>query len=450
MAMYKYNSWTLPGLPANWNQVTHRYAVVLRSRESGAVECFQLLVSSLPFVVKVVNGTQVIAFPCESSVYNSFWFTENEQWWDLSEVELEHAENCQFHYVAASTNDSGLSYDWIWCNESIRDDANNVVYPGSVPILIEEPELEPEPEAYDKQRFLNGLAAALCSKARAFPKREPMFLLGRVSKEGETPTHIINDRGYVGVVVPDIETVYTPELQKTYPYAYVYDDVSGDGYCLSIFSEPCYWTYSEVMGYRLSGAGIDSVDYIYIPGVSEKWEDWRTSVPFGGEHMPLHWANVGISNPDGNGLFFAKSDPVPIYGPPKAFSYNGLVLPDICSVYTPKVQAQYPNAIIMAFPGYYDGERHGLFAYLYYAENPWAFVGKNQYGNDELAPVPLAPHQWYHTGLQDGFEYPWTYGGEYGNPSMSDWTELLWANHTVCNEDGTPYLYASDPIPVYE
>lgn len=206
MAWYKYNSWTLPGLPANWNQVTHRYAVVLRSRESGAVECFQLLVSSLPFVVKVVNGTQVIAFPCESSVYNSFWFTENEQWWDLSEVELEHAENCQFHYVAASTNDSGLSYDWAWCNESIRDDSNNVVYPGSVPVLIKEPEPEPEPEAYDRQNFLNGLAAALCSKARAFPKREPVAYPVLAERDtwykGSTPRYTFTEINIVDSYTP--------------------------------------------------------------------------------------------------------------------------------------------------------------------------------------------------------------------------------------------------------
>jgi hypothetical protein len=278
-----------------------------------------------------------------------------------------------------------------------------------------------------------------------------MFLLGRASKEGETPTHIVNDDGYVGVITPNIYTVYTPELQKEYPYAYVYDDVGGSGYCLSIFSEPCYWTYSEVMGYRLSGAGSDSVDYYYEPGTSEKWEDWRTSYPFGNELMPFHWANVGIPNPDGNGLFFAKSDPVPIYGPPKAFSYNGLVLPDICSVYTPDVQEEYPYAIIRAVFVYPDvGGRVGLFAYLNYAENPWAFVGKTEHGFDALAPVPLVPNQWYHTGLEDGVEYPWTYGGEGGTPYIGGYMELLWANHTVSNEDGTPHLYASTPIPVYE
>ena len=162
MAWYKYNRWVLPGLPAEWNQETHPYAVVVRMKQSGVIDGFRLLVSSLPFFVKVVDGTQVIAFSCESSFYYSMWFTGNDYWWDLAEEEIEHGDE-EYHYINATASNQHASYEWAWCNESIRDEANNEVYPGSTLILIE------EPAAYDKQSFLSGLAAALCSKARAFP-----------------------------------------------------------------------------------------------------------------------------------------------------------------------------------------------------------------------------------------------------------------------------------------
>ena len=42
--------------------------------------------------------------------------------------------------------------------------------------------------------------------------------------------------------LPDISSVYTPELQKEYPYAYVYREFWGYGYDLLICSDPLEWT----------------------------------------------------------------------------------------------------------------------------------------------------------------------------------------------------------------
>ena len=316
MAMYKYNGWTLPGLPTEWNQVTHPYAVILRARESGVYEVFQLRVSSLPFVVKVVNGVQVIALPCEASTFWCFWGGESEQWLNWTEQELEHVENCQFHYVAASTNDTGLSYDWAWCNESIRDDSNNVVYPGSVPILIEEPEPEPEPEAYDKQSFLNGLAAALCSMARAFYKKQ-MYLYGHKAKDGETPTHTINGVGYVGKILPKLpeypDEAYKHKFIKCQGNsirAYVTDvelkfriDNSGAEMLVWEMNDSgAYKTFKEIYAQLKTSQGI-----VDAP-------EWRNlgSTTYISHFDSLLWSNYDILD-ESRTLILEASDPIPIY-----------------------------------------------------------------------------------------------------------------------------------------
>ena len=84
--------------------------------------------------------------------------------------------------------------------------------------------------------FWAGVSMGLCGKA-IFGKGEPVpdvpvepdepskepigWLYGHVAKEGETATHTIDGVGYVGNVLPNIESVYTPELQETYPYALI-------------------------------------------------------------------------------------------------------------------------------------------------------------------------------------------------------------------------------------
>ena len=359
MAMYKYNSWTLPGLPTEWSQTTHPYAVMLRARESGVIEAFQLLVSSLPFVVKNVNGVQVIAFPCEASVYNSFWFTDNEQWWDLAEVELEHAENCLYHYVAASTNDEGLSYDWAWCNESIRDDANNVVYPGSVPILIEEPEPEPEPEAYDKKNFLTGLAAALCSKARAFPQR------GSIGYR------------YGSVVAPKL-----PEWDKEkYPHTVIHSYNTDETYLYAYDQELNIVEYDP--DYEVEFGTVIIRDYPKIKqpkGVyCYAWElvdfCWR---PFKYNYTPYSsdkrgypvWANYTLYNEDGVSVYLKKTEPTSVnvgkkVEYPEAYWCNELEVPPF-----PKVdRTEYPFMYLGSDLSSYDDPYR---LHLYYSKKPMA------------------------------------------------------------------------------
>lgn len=71
--------------------------------------------------------------------------------------------------------------------------------------------------------FVNGILMGLCGHplAQGEPKEPIGYLYGHIAKEGETATHTIDGVGYVGNVLPNIESVYTPELQETYPYALI-------------------------------------------------------------------------------------------------------------------------------------------------------------------------------------------------------------------------------------
>lgn len=83
-------------------------------------------------------------------------------------------------------------------------------------------ELDALSKKFPIKEWLKGYLLSLCSPRRAFPQREPIgYLYGREAKEGEEYTHEINGTKYVGVVAPDIYSVYTPELQEEYPYAYI-------------------------------------------------------------------------------------------------------------------------------------------------------------------------------------------------------------------------------------
>ena len=81
----------------------------------------------------------------------------------------------------------------------------------------------------DIKPLLTNYALGLCSKPLKVAEKQPTeppteptadyYLYAHKAHEDETPTHTIDGVEYVGVITPDIFTVYTPELQKDYPFA---------------------------------------------------------------------------------------------------------------------------------------------------------------------------------------------------------------------------------------
>ena len=183
--------------------------------------------------------------------------------------------------------------------------------------------------AYDKQSFLSMLAAGLvCKGTLAQKEKEPVaYLYGHVAQEGETPTHTIDGVDYVGAVFPDIYTVYTPELQKEYPYALIaFDDYSdpSEKFILATLRliKSIDYGNSALCEYINFYAG----DPVYHCNVYDDepfmWVDSLTEEDANIRFDAIDWANFDIvcqtdiyaneSKPIG-AVYCAASDPIPIY-----------------------------------------------------------------------------------------------------------------------------------------
>ena len=111
------------------------------------------------------------------------------------------------------------------------------------------------------------------------------------------------------------------------------------------------------------------------------------------------------------------------------FYYNELLLPDIESVYTPKVQKTHPYAWV------YEGSLINK-AVLCFSDLPWVCSGNTCYTDGEI----IQSH------LYRGRD---TWGELEPTKNLN---HILvcpdWSNHDVLYKDSTDvYLYKSDPIP---
>lgn len=123
---------------------------------------------------------------------------------------------------------------------------------------------------------------------------------------------------------------------------------------------------------------------------------------------------------------------------PIAYLYNGVQLPDINTVWTDK--ETYPYAVIRQMA---DGSyclylcsavaTYGKTLVSYYAKYPTGSycISYNCSGDSWISDTQWLPSSSTITV------------GDSNNPAM-------WSNHDIMNTDGTTYLAASDPVPVYE
>lgn len=124
------------------------------------------------------------------------------------------------------------------------------------------------------------------------------------------------------------------------------------------------------------------------------------------------------------------------------YSYNGVVLPAL-----PEWDKEtYPYAVISELgllPGYYN--LHVLGKDSYYFNSGGRYFG----GSDEIKPVPgyqctsnIYPFdEWKELLFMDNAN-----ACAYENKTII----TVWSNFDMLNEDGTIFMAASEPIPVYE
>ena len=306
--------------------------------------------------------------------------------------------------------------------------------------------------------FWKGFYIGQSLKPILWRMREPIgYLYGHVAKEGETPTHIINGVNYVGAVLPKLPT---PTDTVEYPFAHITKMTLSTGLVSLYFSTGKMYRLNsksylalrpqttllsgDVYGARSWSFSLDNGVWspdrmtnptVFLESDPDKHLNHRWS--------ELLWSNHDIYDEDGN-LYFAKSDPIPIYSEPVAYLYNGVRLPDIRMVYTDERAEQFPYAFISK---YSDDYKLYAFSYKqvhsspYYDEGGGIYIssaGKEAHLDSELSQWVF----WWGTGGLSGITT------ERADGTVA--TEIVWANYDILNKDGSVYLAASDPIPVYE
>lgn len=137
-----------------------------------------------------------------------------------------------------------------------------------------------------------------------------------------------------------------------------------------------------------------------------------------------------------NGVLFSLvGKPLPItQKEPVAYLYNGMRLPDINSVWDKET---YPYAFIC-----HTSNPNSYTLHL----NPQSAVIEGDHVHTRGYGVFYANwggnNKWSYLGTQ------WTEGEWTKISSITDGCQ--WSNHDIINEDGSVYLSASKPIPVYE
>lgn len=258
-------------------------------------------------------------------------------------------------------------------------------------------------------------------------------------RSGDTVTY------YDGAVLPML-----PEWDREkYPYAHVVyygmdNWIAQAG--LYVTSKPMVYYPNEY--YCLHADDMGTFDYILHSGnprnFDGSWDfEWaynRTTVGADYTSSTACWAIYDIYNEDGY-LYLAKSDPIPVTGL-VGYSYNGTVLPNISVVYTDELKEEYPCAYI------YKGTLFtGGISYYLHLTTADPYYGVSDSEKWCIGRRAGDKSYWWYDGLSDNFEfhYDWTNEGV-----MANMDNLVWANFDVLDEDGSVYMAASDPIPVYE
>ena len=144
----------------------------------------------------------------------------------------------------------------------------------------------------------------------------------------------------------------------------------------------------------------------------------------------LLWCNEDILDSSGN-VYFEASDPIPIYNEPVNYLYNGVKLPKL-----PEWdKTVYPYAVIINL--YFGAGTYVRFLpsveYETMSNGNWGL----KVSSDSL-----------YSELTNG---EWGVVSSKGNDSYIAVGELFcWASFDITNADGSVYLAASEPIPVYE
>lgn len=284
---------------------------------------------------------------------------------------------------------------------------------------------------------------------------------------------------YNGIELPAL-----PEYDK--PYALITRHTDGS-YRLSVINKkPIYSAsttrspkvYYDCVHFNMN----DSCSYTDYALSDGAWVEATTATAIGrvfafnsvsdsSEKRELVWSNFDVFDSD-NGIYFAASDPIPVptldptsmlqgwivgrriaaqrgKREPVAYLYNGVRLPKL-----PEWdKTVYPYAWIIEESGIITGDEYHYFYLECFPEQPKRNI-LGSFVTDSGAGTQL--ESTYRKVIPDykggGSDTDW---GEFEEKAYSATVATssyppVWSSFDVLNHDGTVYLAASDPVPVYE
>ena len=251
--------------------------------------------------------------------------------------------------------------------------------------------------------------------------------------------------GNITTPLPDINSVYTPELQAKYPYAFIYYESDSQSYCLGICASVPSWNVKSNIG------SIKASTTMWRFDLSEEKDRWipkntvmKVALSIMASAHPFKWANVDIYNTgDRTGICCAASEPVlstepdgdeptdPGGGESVAYLYNGVKLPP-----PPKSDYPYPYSYIYRNP-------IGRF-YFAILETPL-------YYTQESGEGVLRSYEWTHYRRWDyaAAEGKWAWNSlSHTGSVFEEIGTLVWCDHDTMDANGNLYMAASEPVPV--
>lgn len=272
---------------------------------------------------------------------------------------------------------------------------------------------------------------------------------------------------YNGVPLPEL-----PAESQLYDNAWIYE-TAGDDYALILSNSPLYGiTYGGNACLAFSESAEGSVYSIH----EDKWHQMSSTINTmfydGGDYRyfykdsyPILWTKTDICDADGN-VVYEASAPVPLFDlkswltgfalglagkplplapaqkEPVAYLYNGVRLPPLPEVDIKKYPYTYLSRSFI-------GDK--LYKISFVArDNPVQVNGDNVYiSAGALTSYDIDAYHGktdfelsYLDSTHDDFVW-----GIYGDIVFN---EIIWSNYNIYNTNGTVFLSASDPIPVYE
>ncbi len=273
----------------------------------------------------------------------------------------------------------------------------------------------------------------------ADPTQNSLSLHFQIPRNSEFvfPPVVASMYSYNGTVLPAL-----PAWDKeTYPYAVIQSSDSTNYY---LYVTGSYRQYNDFTATDEWYSFLFNVPMLYAKFTlgDEGWSAWKdfnetfptsTGVEIGGIKDYFIWTNTNLYY--GEVLAYEASNPVPVQL--VGYSYNGTVLP--------KLPEWDKTAYPYAYIGYQTmslGTMTWNRYYLYVSTQPFFVKPSGYTGTIEDGHAVV-----YMTQLDMTLWKDWD---AYETNSESLCRDPTWANYDMFNEDGTLFLSASDPVPVYE